>query len=339
MQRVFLYATASALLLAAPSAPAQSPPAYHLEKTVTLGAPDRWDYVVFDPQSQRVFVAHGDRVTVVNGRDGTILGHVEGMPGASHGIGISTANGRGYTNDGQAGEAVSFDLQTLRVTNRIPAGKDSDAITVEPITGHVFVANGASRTMTVIDPRTDSQIASIDVGGRLEYAVGDNGKVYVNVLDKNVIARIDAATNQVDAQWPLAGCVTPHGLAIDSRGRRLFSTCVNGVMTILNAENGALVAAMPIGKDSDAAAFDPGRKLVFSSSNEGTISVIAEKDPDHFVSLGSFPTAFSGRTMAIDPDSGRLFVAAADYDPNALQAPGRPRPIPGSLKLLFFDPS
>jgi len=36
--------------------------------------------VVFDAGSHRVYVAHGDRVTVVDGRDGTIVGQVEGFP-------------------------------------------------------------------------------------------------------------------------------------------------------------------------------------------------------------------------------------------------------------------
>jgi hypothetical protein len=48
-------------------------------------------------------------------------------------------------------------------------------------------------------------------------------------------------------------------------------------------------------------------------------------------------TADTGRTMTVDPETGRLFVAAADVDP-ASPAGGRPRPAPGSLKLLFLDP-
>ena len=51
----------------------------------------------FDPATQRVFVSHGDRVTVLDGREGTVLGQVEGFPGGTHGIGIVNAAGRGYT--------------------------------------------------------------------------------------------------------------------------------------------------------------------------------------------------------------------------------------------------
>ena len=338
-------AAAMAFFIPATAARAQIPPAYHLVTTVVLGAPDRWDYVVFDRTSHRVYVAHGDRVTVIDGRDGTIVGNIEGMPGATHGIGISTATGRGYTDDGQAGEAVSFDLKTLKVTKRIKAAEDADGIVMDPKTGHIFVVNGFSKTLTVIDPQSNSAVATIDGGGRLEYAVVDGaGKLYVNGSDNNEIVRIDTATNRVDGRWPIPGCISPRGLAIDNAAHRLFSTCLNAVLTVINADNGAVVATLPIGQGTDGATFDPKRRLVFSSNNDGTLTVIEEKDSNTFIPRGSITTAFTGRTMAIDPDTGRLFVAAAEIDPTAAVpagrggGPGRPRPIPGSLKLLIIDP-
>ena len=39
---------------------------YHITKTVVLGAPDGWDYLVFDPVLNRVYVSHRDKVTVVD---------------------------------------------------------------------------------------------------------------------------------------------------------------------------------------------------------------------------------------------------------------------------------
>src|ERR1700761_6644818 len=38
-------------------------PGYQLVKTIPIGAPDRWDYVVYD--DGRAYVAHGDALTVV----------------------------------------------------------------------------------------------------------------------------------------------------------------------------------------------------------------------------------------------------------------------------------
>ena len=323
---------------------AQTPP-YHIAKTVALGAPDRWDYVVFDRDSHRVYIAHGDRLTVVDGHDGTILGNVEGIPGGTHGTGISTATGKGYTDDGAAGVAVSFDLKTLKIGKRIKAEPDADGIAFDPPSGHVFVVDGDSKKLTVIDPKTDTAIATVDAGGGLEYAVsGENGKLYVNGSENKEIVRVDTQTNKVDSRWPIPGCTSPHGLAIDTSSHRLFVSCLNAVMNVVNTDNGTVVAILPIGQGTDGAAFDPKRKLIFSSNIDGTLSVIQERSPQTFVPLGSIKTAVTGKNMGIDPDTGRLYVVVADIDPNAPvpSGPGgragRPRPLPGTLKVLFLDP-
>jgi len=47
----------------------------------------------------------------------------------------------------------------------------------------------------------------------------------------------------------------------------------------------------------------------------------------------------SARTMAVDPVSGRIYLAAADVDPKAAAVNGRRPVIPGSLKLIFLDPA
>ena len=125
---------------------------------------------------------------------------------------------------------------------------------------------------------------------------------------------------------------------------RLFVSCVNQVLTVVNAQSGAVVAAIPIGSGTDAAAFDPLRKLVFSSNYDGTVSVIQQISADKYQALESIKTGITGRNMTIDPATGRLFVAVADIDPNAPVPmgangrPGRARPLPESLKILFFDP-
>ncbi|MGH8326300.1 MAG: hypothetical protein ACRET2_06010, partial [Steroidobacteraceae bacterium] len=107
-----------------------APPAhYHLARSVALGAPERWDYIVYDAPSHRVYVAHGDHLTVVDGRNGRVIGQVAGMPGGTHGIAISHAAGLGYTDDGRAGEGVAFSLKTLKVVKHLAAAPDADAVT------------------------------------------------------------------------------------------------------------------------------------------------------------------------------------------------------------------
>jgi YVTN family beta-propeller protein len=329
-------------LAAAPSigAETQAPPAYRITKAVPLGAPDRWDYVVFDPSSHRVFVAHGDRVTVVDGRGGKVLGEVAGIAGGTHGIAISAATGKGVTDDGRAGEAVIFDLKTFAVLTRLTVEKDADAIAFDPASGHVFVIEGDPKKVTVIDPATNSVIATIDGGGGLEYAAADGrGSLFVAGVEKRDVVRIDTRANTVAAHWPIPDCAAPHGLAVDPQAHRVFVSCVNQRLVAVDTDTGREVAGVAIGKGTDAAAFDPRRKLVFSSNgSDGTLSVIREKDSNTFLPLATVATAVSGRTMSIDPESGRIYIAAADVDPSPTPG-GRPRPRPGTLKLLFLDPA
>jgi YVTN family beta-propeller protein len=357
-----LCAVLASALVPALAARAAGPPApsYRVTQAVNLGTPDRWDYVVYDATTHNVYVAHGDRVTVVDGRGGKIVGSIEGLPGGTHGIAISTATGQGYTDDGEGAVAAAFSLATLKITQKIKTGDDADAIALDPASGHVFVVDGDPGELTVIDPKVNAVVATIKVGAKLEFIVADGaGKAFVNGEAKNEIVRVDTHGNRVDAHWPMPGCESPHGLAIDVTARRLFSSCANGVLAVVNADSGALVATVPIGNGTDAAAFDPKRKLVYSSNGrDGTITVIREQDPQHYAVVATIKTAVTGRTMGIDPDSGRLYVAAAEVDASAAATPAAsptaavaavgaatPAPrrrlplVPGSLRLLFIDPT
>jgi YVTN family beta-propeller protein len=324
------------------SLPALASP-YTLTKTVTLGTPDRWDYVVFDPSSHHVFVSHGSEVSVIDGENGTVVGTIGPFPGGTHGIGIVNAVGVGYTDDGKAATATSFDLKTLKTQKSTKTAADADGISFDSASGHIFVINGDSGSITVIDPKTDSALTTIDVGGGLEFGAADGaGKFYVNGVERGEIDRIDTKSNTVDARWPVPSCKSPHGLAVDAKGRRIFTSCVNGVMLVLDADSGRQVASLPIGKYTDAAAFDPVRKRVFSSNGDGTLSIYHEKDPNTFEAMPTVTTQPSARTMTVDPQSGRLFLPAmtiTKVEPPA-EPGGRPHVTfaPGSLKLLIFDP-
>jgi DNA-binding beta-propeller fold protein YncE len=204
------------------------------------------------------------------------------------------------------------------------------------------VIDGDSGKLTVIDPKTDEVVATIDGGVGLEFGnSGNNGKFYVDGAEKSEIVRVDTAKNVADAHWPMPTCVRPHGLAIDRVHHRLFATCSNKVMVVMNADNGAVIATLPIGQGSDFAAFDPERGLAFSSNRDGTLSVIAEVSPDNFVALSAIPTQLGARTMAIDPKSGRIYLVTAEMTINesAASADARHRYSikPDSVRLLFLD--
>jgi YVTN family beta-propeller protein len=314
---------------------------YKLAKTIPLGSGERWDYATFD--AGRVYVSHGDRVSVVDVDKGTALGEIGPLPGGTHGIGISTVNGLGFTDDGKAGTVAAFDLKTFKIVKTLKAEPDADGIVTDPATGNVFVIDGDSGAITVIDPKTDSVLKTIAIGAGLEAAIADGkGKLFIDGADAHDIIAIDTKAMTVLAHFPMPGCERPHGIAMDTETRRVFSTCANKVMVVVDAETGKNVATLPIGMGSDGAAFDPKRKLALSSNGDGTLTVVKEDDADHFTVAANVTTARSARTIALDTATGRVFLPAADIakiDPPEKPG-GRPRVsfVPGSLKLLVLEP-
>lgn len=58
----------------------------------------------------------------------------------------------------------------------------------------------------------------------------------------------------------------------------------------------------------DAVAYDPDNKLIFASNGDGTVSVIRQKSPNEYESVGDIRTQQSAKTMAFDPKTKRLFL-------------------------------
>lgn len=74
--------------------------------------------------------------------------------------------------------------------------------------------------------------------GKPEFPQADGqGSVFDNIEDKNEIVKLDAARHKVVAVWPLAGCESPSGMAIDRDKHLLFSVCDGGKMAVVDYES------------------------------------------------------------------------------------------------------
>ena len=75
----------------------------------------------------------------------------------------------------------------------------------------------------------------------------------------------------------LAPCESPSGLAIDIKGKKLFSVCDNKLMVVTDIPTLKVVGTAPIGPGADGAGYDPGLGLAFSSNGgDGTFSIIKQ---------------------------------------------------------------
>src|SRR5205823_1747010 len=128
------------------------------------------------------------------------------------------------------------------------------------------------------------------------------------------------------SRWSLAPGKTPTGLAYDPAKNRLFASCRSEHVVIIDAANGKILATLPIGKGTDACVFDSG--LIFSSSGDGTLTIVEEQADGKFRVQGTLPTMNGARTMAVDPKTHNIFLAAQRYK-DAAGAKKAP-PVPNS---------
>ena len=324
------------------SAPA--PNLYSITKSVPLGAPDRWDYLTYEAGSHRVYATHGTQIDVLDGRTGTTIGKVA-VPGAN-GVAVIPETGKGYAGSRANKSVIVFDLKNFKVLKNIPVGDDTDAVVYDPASKRVFVMEGDPRKAVAIDTSTDTVAGEVSLSGQPEFAAADGaGQLFINIEDQRAIQRINTRTLKVEATWPIADCEAPHGLAIDAGSKRLFSTCINSKMLVVDATNGKVLKTFPIGQGSDASAFDSRRKRVFSSNANGlsgTLTVVRAEGPDKFELLQEITTQPVARTMALDTESGRIYLLSAqriEVDPAATNPRKRYSIAPGSVCVLFLDPS
>jgi DNA-binding beta-propeller fold protein YncE len=295
-----------------------------------LGGEGGWDYLLADPAKERVFISRGTRVDVISSESGKLVGSIPDTQGV-HGIALAKGLNRGYTSNGRANSVTVFDLDTLKVIQetKIP-GRNPDAILYEPTAKHVFTFNGASKDVTVLDGASMGVVATIPVPDKPEFAANDGrGQIFVNIeSEPGQIVVIDTAKLAVKATWPLPGCNSPSGIALDDTHHRLFSVCDGKVMAVTDTVSGKQVALVPIGEHPDAAAYDEKRGIVYSSNGEGTLTVIRQDSADHYSVADTVSTQRGARTMALDGKTGKIFLVTADFGPAPAATAEQPRPRP-----------
>jgi DNA-binding beta-propeller fold protein YncE len=327
------------LLAVAAGCIATEAPGFKVTKKYPVAGDGGFDYIVFDSSSNRLYVSHGTKVDVLDADSGASLAKVEDTPGV-HGVAIVPQLHRGFTTNGENATVSVFDTTTFKTITNISVAKDPDFVFYDPRTNRVFVCHGDAAAITVIDPEKQAVIGKIDLGGGAEAAVVDGkGRGFVNLEDAALIVSFDPKGLSVKQKWPITGCKTPTGLAMDTLNSRLFIGCRSKVLAVMDANSGQVITTLPIGERVDAVAFDPDNNLIFASNGDGTISVIRQKNANQYESVGDIRTQKSAKTMAFDPKSKRLFLSAAEMQPAPAVSGQRVRmkPTPGTFSVLVVE--
>jgi hypothetical protein len=330
--------TSIVLFLLAGSLPAALAQAnWNVVKTFPVGGQGSWDYLTVDSVTHRLFVPRSTHTLVIDAESGKTLGDIPGQKNA-HGVAIVPQVNRGFISDGGGtGAIIIFDLKTYAVLGKITAQPDADGIIYDPSVGRVLVVSGDGGVLMSIkpdiDPTSGKIEAPIDLGGKPEFLASDgNGKVYINLEDKDNVAVVDFKARKVIAHWPVAPGGSPVGMAIDTKTHRLFIGCRKPQkLIVMSAENGKVLSDLPIGAGVDATKVDAGE--AFASCRDGSLAVARETSPGKFEIVQTVKTPIGARTMGIDSSTHRIYLPTSEFEE---PKPGATRPTmkPGTFMIV-----
>ncbi|MEY2555764.1 MAG: hypothetical protein QOF93_908 [Verrucomicrobiota bacterium] len=321
---------------------AQEP--YKFLNEIPIGGEGGWDILTIDSEAGRLYLSHATKVVVVDLDHNTLVGEIGDTLGVHAFMPVPELQ-RGFSSNGKESKSSVVDLTTLKTLSKIETGQNPDAIAYEPQRAEVYIFNHTGNSATVVDANQVKVTATIPLGGGPEFAVADAnaGRVYSNIEDKSEVAVINAAKHEVIARWPVAPGTEPSGIALDAVHHRLFATCHNKMMVMLDTETGKVVATVPIGTGVDGCAFDETTQLAFASCGEGTTTIAKEETPDKLTVVQTLKTERGARTIALDPKTHRIYLPSAQFQPPPSPSPGaspaRPTIVPNTLKLLIYGPT
>ncbi len=254
--------------------------------------------VAVDPGTHTVYVANNkdNTVSVIDGSTRTVTDTVfvgDYPMSVAVDPGMSTVHVANAHDD----TLSKIDGKTNTVTYTVPAGPDSTpwAVAVDPSTHTVYFAKYHKETAVAVDPgthtvyvtrrdgtvsvmdgKTKTDTATVDVGGDLKgVAVDpDTHTVYVTNGSDDTVSVIDGKTNSVTATVPVGKGA--NGVAVDPGTHTVYVTNTNDdTVSVIDGSTNTVTDTLDVGRWPNSVAVDPGTHTVYVTNNsDDTVSVI-----------------------------------------------------------------
>jgi DNA-binding beta-propeller fold protein YncE len=271
------------------------------------------DYVYADSAGRRLYVPRGGQILVFDLDTLKSVGAITNSGG--HGVAVDPKSHHGFSTKNPI---TMFDTETLETIKNIPVEGGPDGILFEPATERVYILSHRAPNVTVINPADGSITGTIDLGGAPEQAASDGqGHVYIDLEEENKIAVVDANALKVTATYSLEGKGGgPAGLGLDAKNHVLFAMCREpATCVVLSADDGKILATLPIGKGTDGGGFNPSTMEAFSSQGDGTLNIIKENSPTSFEVEQTVQTKPRAKTCTLDTKNNHIVLIAVEPTP------------------------
>jgi YVTN family beta-propeller protein len=249
-----------------------------------------------------------DSVSVVDRDQGRVVSVIEVGRGPM-GIALHPDSSRVYVVNGRSDSLSVIDVKTNRILHTVNLevqGRATD-VAITPDGRTLYVANTGLNSVSAIDAISFQTLATVRVGNEPRGLTMDprGGRLYVaNALD-STLSVLDTARQQVVAT--VTAEVRPYALAFDENGTRLFVGHLGSAnLLILSPVTLRPLRSIAVGMGVVAVLPDqtPNRLFV---AQQNTNQVLLF-DLQLGVEVGRFAQTAGPRSLALDPDRGKLYV-------------------------------
>lgn len=304
---------------------AQSNPNYRVRADYKLEGAGAVGNLWVDAAARRLYVAHGDHVEVLNADTGRHEGSMPAQDAA--GVVVAAGTGHGFFSNRGGGSVTMFNPANLAVFKTILLGAtDPESLVFDADTGRVFVVAPGSGEIVALNAHTGEVAGRVSLPGHLRQAVTNGmGNLFVAAEDLNAIHVVDTHTLKFLGDFPSSDADGPVSLAIDPSGRRLFVTCADGKVAVIDTDIGFTFEELDVGKGDAGSCFTltPQGKggwkgADFVASDGGTLTLVKMNAFIRYSVGGSISIPKGIHNVAYDPQTHWIFLSQSAPAPEVL---------------------
>ena len=296
-------------------APRYSPAAQPLRLVATIplnNVEGRIDHFGIDLKGKRLFMSAlgNDTVEVFDLRVNKRLHTITGLHEPQGTTYAPDAN-KLYVANSDDGTVRIFDGTTYKLLRVLHFSSDADDTRYDAETRRVYVGYGEG-AVAAIDTANDAVVGEVKVEAHPEaYEVEKGGgRIFINVPNAHEIVVADWSRKEAVARWRLGPYSANFPMALDAGDHRLFVvTRRPAQFLVFDSNSGKMITHVAAVGDADDIWYDTQYHRIYITGGEGFISVLAQRDADHYEPIAKIPTAPGARTSFFSPELGRLYVA------------------------------
>ena len=239
---------------------------------------------------------------------GRFLRSIPNLKGAAGALVAPEANLVFTSNRGEDTIAI-FPFGDEGALIKVPVGANPNGLAYNPKRGLLLAGQGGNpATVAIVDVRKRALLESLTVPGRTRWTIFDPQQemFFVNVAaPPSIIAVKSSKPGEIARAYkvPEAG---PHGLALDSKTRRLFCACDAKKLVVLSADTGEVQSTLDLSGGLDVLCLNSARHLLYAAiGNAGVIDVF---DIEPLKLIQSVPTERGANTIAFDATRNRVYA-------------------------------